>query len=152
MQVFRIAKTAHINDLSGAGARLNGGRWNRPGIGLLYTSPTRALATVEFLVHVPASVLPRNLSIATLQIPDPVVPEEIPATDLPKNWRQHPAPPALAEMGSAWALSNRTLLLRAPSAVVEHEFNVLINPAHPDMRQVNIAIVQPYLFDARLTR
>lgn len=47
MRLFRIAKTHYINDLSGAGARANGGRWNRVGVGLLYTSPSRALATVE---------------------------------------------------------------------------------------------------------
>ena len=45
MRLFRIAKTHYINDLSGAGARANGGRWNRVGVGLLYTSPSRALAT-----------------------------------------------------------------------------------------------------------
>ncbi len=152
MQVFRIAKTRHINDLSGTGARLNGGRWNHPGIGILYTSPTRALATVEFLVHVPAAMMPRNLGMVAIEIPDPIVPQETIATDLPENWRRHPAPPALAEIGSNWALSNNALLLRVPSAVVEHEYNILINPAHPDMRRVTIVDVQPYIFDNRLMR
>jgi RES domain-containing protein len=47
MRLFRIAKTQYINDLSGAGARANGGRWNRVGVGLVYTSPSRSLATVD---------------------------------------------------------------------------------------------------------
>ena len=43
MQVYRIAQKAFINDLSGEGARLFGGRWNRRGIPLLYTAESRSL-------------------------------------------------------------------------------------------------------------
>lgn len=70
MRVYRIAKTKYIHDLSGAGARIYGGRWNNKGVGLLYTSENRALATVEHLGHVPLSIVPNELSIATIQIPD----------------------------------------------------------------------------------
>ena len=150
MQVFRISKTRYIQDLTGTGSRLNGGRWNRPGIPVLYTSESRALATVEFLVHAAAGMLPRNLSIATLEIPDHLKPAEVSAGALPETWRQHPPPLPLVEMGSAWAQSRASLLLRVPSAVVEREFNTLVNPAHPDMNQVNIIDVRPYIFDVRL--
>ena len=152
MRVFRIAKARYIMDLSGAGARLNGGRWNHTGISIIYTSLSRALATVEYLVHVPRAILPRNLSIATVEIPDGIVPDGVKTADLPGNWRQYPPPPDLAEIGSNWALSNRSLLLQVPSVVVAHEYNILINPAHPDMRRVNIADVQPYVLDERLIR
>lgn len=47
MRVYRIAKTKYIRDLSGTGARIYGGRWNKKGLGILYTSENRALATVE---------------------------------------------------------------------------------------------------------
>jgi len=50
--LYRIAKTRHIYDLTGAGARLYGGRWNHKGIGMIYTSETRSLASLEFLVHI----------------------------------------------------------------------------------------------------
>lgn len=152
MRVFRIAKARYINDLSGAGARWNGGRWNNKGIGIIYTSLSRALATVEYLVHASMSILPRNLRIATLEIPNRNVPDVVDVTDLPAHWRQYPPPPELAEIGSNWALSNRTLLLQVPSVVVEHEYNILINPAHPEMREVNIVDVQPYRLDDRLMR
>ena len=36
MRLFRIAKTRYINDLSGTGARANGGRWNRVGAASLH--------------------------------------------------------------------------------------------------------------------
>ena len=111
-----------------------------------------ALATVEYLVHVPLSLVPRDLSIASLEIPDAISPEEILVTDLPANWRNYPAPPELAELGTKWASRNETLLLRVPSAVVEHEFNILINPSHPDMKHVMISHVEGYTFEKRLLR
>lgn len=139
MFVYRIAKKNHIRDLSGIGARLYGGRWNRKGIGIVYTSESRALSLVEFLVNVPFSILPNKLCIATVEIDDQIHPKEIPLGDLPKNWHKFPAPLELAEIGSKWAVSNESLALRVPSAVVPHEFNILINPSHPDMKHVPFA-------------
>ena len=152
MQVFRIAKTRSIRDLSGTGARVHGGRWNRKDIPVIYASENRSLATLEFLVHVPLSLLPNNLSIACLDIPNDIVAEQISIADLPKNWRDYPAPPELANLGSEWAIAMRSLLLRVPSAVVLDEFNILINPKHPDMNSVVISSVESYMFDRRLVR
>ena len=152
MRLFRIAKTHYINDLSGAGARANGGRWNRVGVGLLYTSPSRALATVEYLVHVPLARVPKNLSIAAIAVPDDAPSETITEEMLPNNWRQRPAPVELEDIGTCWIEERRSLLLRVPSAVVKGECNVLINPAHSDMKEVEIAAVEPYLLDERLVR
>ncbi len=152
MRVYRIAKTKYIRDLSGTGARIYGGRWNKKGVGILYTSENRALATVEYLVHMPPSIVPAELSIATIQIPDDISPKEILISDLPANWRNYPAPNELAELCTQWALSTETLLLRVPSAAVEGEFNILINPLHPDMNHVTISRVEAYRFDERLLR
>ena len=152
MRVYRIANTKYIRDLSGTGARMYGGRWNKKGVGILYTSENRALATVEYLVHVPSLSVPTELSIATIHIPDDISPKEIPISYLPANWRDYPAPEELAFLGTQWALSTETLLLRVPSAVVLGEFNMLINPSHPDMKHVTIFCVEAYRFDERLLR
>ena len=53
--MYRTAQTAHIKDLSGTVACLYGGRWNEKGVGVVYTSESRALAILEYLVHVPMS-------------------------------------------------------------------------------------------------
>jgi RES domain-containing protein len=152
VQVFRIAKTRSIRDLSGTGAKLHGGRWNRKDIPVIYASENRSLAALEFLVHVPLSLLPNNLNIACLEIPDDIVVEQISIADLPKNWRDYPAPPELADLGSEWVIAMRSLLLRVPSVVVLDEFNLLINPKHPDMNRVIISSVERYMFDRRLVR
>jgi len=152
VHVYRIAKTQYIDDLTGMGARLYGDRWNHKGIGIVYTAESRALATVEYLVHVPLSLVPHGVSMATLHIPDRIKPKTIVIMKLPANWRTYPPPPALADLGTQWALSQETLLLRVPSAVVAHEWNVLIKPLHSDMPHVTIRQVEPYQFDARVLR
>ena len=49
MVVFRIARKEYIQDLSGRGAELFGGRWNEKGIPALYTSSSLSLAALEIL-------------------------------------------------------------------------------------------------------
>jgi RES domain-containing protein len=68
MQVYGLAKANHPRDLSGIDARIAGGRWNVKGTALLYTAENRALATVEYLVHVPIAIIPGNLKMATLDV------------------------------------------------------------------------------------
>jgi RES domain-containing protein len=92
MIVYRIAKTRHIRDLSGIGAKLHGGKWNNKGTGIVYTSESRSLATVEYLVHVPISIIPGDLSIASIEIPDSIKPKNVLPGNLPKNRRDYPPP------------------------------------------------------------
>ena len=150
MFLYRISKRAHIKDLSGSGARLYGGRWNHRGVPLVYTSESRSLATVEFLVHVSLPNAPGDLSMATLEVPDNIAPKELVPSSLPKNWRDSPAPIELADLGTQWARSNTSLLLRVPSAVVEDEHNMLINPVHEDLSRVKLVKFLPCKLDKRL--
>lgn len=153
MRLFRIAKARHIEDLSGTGARRNGGRWNHKGTGMVYTSPNRALATVEYLVHVPLAFAPGNLAIALIEVPEDIAIDEVAVSDLPPNWRSYPPPPELPRIGTHWAQSpDRSLLLSVPSAVVEGETNILINPVHTDIRRIRIADIRSYTFDRRSIR
>lgn len=150
MELYRLSKTKHIRDFSGAGSRISGGRWNQRGTAVLYAAESQSLASMEYLVHVPMAVLPKNLSIAVIEIPDSASLDTVSMNDLPSGWRDYPAPPELAEIGTNWAAGNSELLLRVPSAVVRGEYNVLINPTHPDMRKVKILGVEAYAFDLRL--
>lgn len=152
MQAFRIAKTAQIRDLSGTGAMVYGGRWNQKNIPVIYTSENRSLATVEYLVHLPLSIIPKNVSIACFDIPGDIVLEQVPIAKLPKNWQAYPAPEELAQWGTEWALSKRSLLLRVPSVIVAGEFNILINPKHSDLIRVKISTIEKYSFDKRLVK
>ena len=109
MEVFRIARARYVADLAGTGTRLYGGRWNHQGVSLVYTSTTRALATVEFLAHVSIGLVPRDLGIAAIEIPDDILPDQVVVADLPRNWRQHPPPRELAQIGSDGRASQAVL-------------------------------------------
>lgn len=55
-----------------------------------------------------------------------------------------------AKLGDHWIESGASAVLRVRSAVVSVEHNYLLNPAHPEFRQVLIAETMPFLFDERL--
>jgi RES domain-containing protein len=95
---------------------------------------------------------PLDLSVATIFVPDDASVEQIGVRRLPRDWSRFPSPSRLADLGTDWARRNKSLLLRVPSAVVDDEFNVIINPAHPEMSAVRIRDVRPYAFDERLFR
>jgi RES domain-containing protein len=137
--------------LSGEGARLHGGRWNPPGVALVYTSASLSLAALEQLVHAdPADLLPSDLVAVEIRVPDRLRVEEVRVDSLPRDWARHPAPDTLASLGAAWVSSGRTALLRVPSAVVPTESNLLVNPAHPDAARLLVRSRSPFSFDPRL--
>lgn len=152
MLVYRITGTKHARDLSGSGARIYGGRWNHKGVGVVYTSESRSLATVEFLVHASIPDMPSNLSIASIEIPERIRPKNVLLSMLPAGWCDYPAPSELADIGTLWVLSNESLMLRVPSSVVGHESNILINPLHRDAKHIRIINVEAYRLDKRLVR
>jgi RES domain-containing protein len=149
MHGYRISNALYIKDLTGLGPKTYGGRWNYKGIPAIYTSETRALAALEFLVHVRTRTAD-NLKIATISVPAGIVPLEFRREILPKGWRDHPPPVKLAEMGTDWLKSLKSLLLRVPSAVIPNEFNLIINPMHKDMKLVKIDHVEDFIYDKRL--
>lgn len=150
IKLYRISTSEHIDDLSGTGARIFGGRWNHPGYPVIYTSSSRSLAALEFLVHVPMALAPENLSIAEINIQKNIERKSVKEGLLPSNWREYPAPEQLADVGTNWIKSKSTLLLDIPSAVVDKEVNTLINPLHPDMRFVKLVKVEKFSFNSRL--
>jgi RES domain-containing protein len=152
MILFRIANIKFINDLSGIGARVNGGRWNHKGTGVIYTSQSRALATLEYLVHatMPA-VIPDDVSIIKINIPDKIIPLQIKKNTLPNNWQNTPSLLALKNIGTKWILSNKSLLLQVPSAIIDEEFNIIINPEHPDIKFVKLSRPETFILDKRLS-
>ncbi|MBL4772452.1 MAG: RES family NAD+ phosphorylase [Alcanivoracaceae bacterium] len=152
MKVYRIAKYKYIHDLSGEGARIYGGRWNNKGINMLYTASNRSLATVEYLVHLPIALVPEDIYIVEIIVPDESKVKEWTIKDLPRDWSNYPAPFSLATIGDKWVNTNQTLLLKVPSSVVKGEYNILINPKHKLFNKVKINSFESYDYDNRLLK
>jgi RES domain-containing protein len=146
MEVYRIVKTQFAGDLSEERARLIAGRWNHPGTPCIYTAATHALSLLEYSAHVSLHIKPRSLSFVSLQLPDDAI-EEIEIGSLPRNWREFPHTSRTRDFGNALLLPAGSLVLRFPSAIFPHEFNYLINPAHPRIKEVSIVSVNDYKYD-----
>ncbi|MDT0648324.1 RES domain-containing protein [Zunongwangia sp. F260] len=151
MIVYRITKKKWIKDLSGTGAKLTGGRWNPKGYPLIYCAATSSLAILEKLVHVDFDLLPDDLYIAELEIPNESI-QKLKLTDLPKNWNKYPAPDKLKMFGKNWIEQNKHLILEVSSAVNPNEMNYLINVNHPDAGKIKIRKTYPFEIDVRLIK
>jgi RES domain-containing protein len=146
--------TYQADDLSGKGAEATGGRWNAKGTPVVYASETRALAGMETLVHLNASGLPLNRYLVAIEVSDATwsAAEKLEASALPVGWDAEPPGLVSIAAGMAWLKSNRSALLVVPSVIVPEEFNVLINPGHPDSRSITATKVRRWLYDPRLKR
>jgi len=150
MIVFRISKGMYAHDLSGRGAEKAGGRWNSRGIPVLYTSQSRALATLELAVHMSFGYLPKDYKLTSIELPDQYGLREIAEEDLPEDWKQYPFSGITQKIGNEWIRQVDDLILKVPSVVVQEEFNFLVNPLHPDFKYVKIKEVKTFEFDLRL--
>ncbi len=144
LKLFRLGSQDHPT-WDGAGAARHGGRWNPPGVAVIYASGSQSLAMLERLVQ------RRNLGRTILV--EASVPAGLEIEDWlerpPENWRALASPEAVVA-GSAWLAARRTALLRVPSALVPREANYLVNPAHPDAGRIAVGTPEPLTWDLRL--
>jgi RES domain-containing protein len=151
MRVWRIVpKRRYSQAFTGEGARLYGGRWNPPGIRVVYTSATLSLAALEYFVHVSKETRPDDLVSISLEIPKNVSMEHLSESKLPSNWRVYPAMDELKEIGRKWIKNAGTAVLVVPSAVIPQELNYLINPDHSDFKKMKISKPAPFNLDERM--
>ena len=152
MFVYRIAKKTYINDLSGVGAGMYGGRWNPIGINMIYTSGSIALATLEYLVHNFHLLSTAEICLAKIEIGKPSSMLEIENSDLPLGWnRQMYLQIATQQIGKDFYLKENNYILKVPSAVVPGEFNLLLNPQHKHHAHTNVVeVIDPFVFDQRI--
>lgn len=148
MRVWRLAPSLHP-PLSGEGARLVGGRWNSPGTPLVYTSAYLSLAVLEILVHFDVQRLPTNLIAYEIEFPDDAR-EILDPETLGADWATETFHRQTRTIGDRWIADGGSLALLVPSAIIPAEWNVLLNPQHPDASQLRIVNREPFRFDPRL--
>ena len=150
MRVYRITKSQYARDVSGTGAYLNGGRWNFPGIYVLYTAENVALAILETLAHIRKEIIPQDFMLVTLEIPQNAIVYLEDYITLPKQWNELPPYNTFTMSICAESVFQENLVLRVPSAITQKDFNYLINPLHPDIQSVKVITHEVFEFDKRL--
>jgi RES domain-containing protein len=126
------------------------GRWNEEGTRLVYASDSRALAALEYVAHLQDGQDETDLIAIAGALPDRVSLERVGVEDLPPGWDGPEHPRELRRLGSAWVSSSRTAVLSVPSALIPGERNLLLNPAHPEARQLTVQAMEPFRLDPRL--
>lgn len=152
MEIFRLAREKYCSPLSGKGAAFYGGRWNSPGVELIYCAQNRSLAMAEVAVHFSLASIPSDYFMMTIWVPDAIPVEPLHPKHLPVDWNIFPPPHALRIIGDQFVRKGENLLLQVPSAVTPGDHNILINPAHPAFEEVRVLRTEPFAFDRRLFR
>ncbi len=147
MIIYRLTTGKYVNDISGEGARLNGGRWNPVGIAALYGSQHISLCILEILARANKNTSPDSYTLISLEISDQSI-IEIQLKKLKADWQidleyTH-------WIGEEFLKGNQSLTLKVPSAIVPQEYNYLINPRHAAFENVKVIKAELLELDKRL--
>ena len=150
MEVFRLTRQQFANTLSGMGAALKGARWNSVGVEMIYTSANRSLAMAEVAVHFTMATLPKDYMMVTIDIPNAIKIKKTDTKKLPTKWNAFPHIISTQKIGDQFIYENKYAVMQVPSAVTQGDFNLLINPYHPDFSKIKISSIEKFPFDNRI--
>lgn len=151
MRVWRLCGARHSEAaFSGQGGLYAGRRWNEKGHLIVYTASSRALAAVEYFVNLEPNQAPADLLMTEADVPDSLV-LKLEMAELPKDWftlnnRE------CRRIGTEWLRSRRSAALVVPSVPIRGDWNVILNPTHPDFRRIRQIAATPFFYDVRMFR
>jgi len=151
MFVYRISQTKYANSLTASGID---GRWNPLHQKMIYTAGSVALACLENLAHRSGTSLAAgNFSLTIIELDDGLKIEEVNIEDLEAanpNWQNVDHYPSTPKLGNDWLNAGSSAILKVPSAIIDLEYNFLLNPNHASFTGIKIVRVDRFSFDARL--
>jgi RES domain-containing protein len=157
MIAWRIAHAQHLDAvLSGEGARRYGGRWNEKGTAVIYLSSHLGLAALERFVHaVPGQEI--ALHAIAIEIQSDLVEHASRPAPLPTDWRSGEPSADTMHWGTEWVRSLTSAVALVPSALLplscfeqSREFNLMLNPEHPELKRIRVLERSPFSFDSRM--
>lgn len=148
MEIYRISREKYADKLSASG-RAN--RWNYENEYVVYASSSRSLGALELVVHRNAIMEGLLYKVMVIDVPDEdEIIGSIPPKILTKNWKSLENMAVTQKYGSDWYLNKRSLVLRVPSAIIEQEYNYILNTIHSDFDKISIKHVEDFVWDKRL--
>ena len=149
MIVFRLAAKEYINDFSGTGARLYGGRWNPVGSPGIYTSEHISLALLEKYVHAKSKENMERVALLRIEIDENKVPVfHTDEQQLKKFWYQDIS---YSQWLGGQILSDLSIAaFSVPSAIVPTERNIILNPAAEKFHLLKFLEPVGFITDFRL--
>ena len=152
MHFWRICRRRYAADAAtGKGGRWYGGRWNSRGVRVVYTSTSLALAALETFVNLEPNLQPRDLVSIEGEMSEELEMGRPDQKTLARDWHKT-RDESLLRFGDEWIRAGQTVALLVPSAAIRGEWNVLLNPVHPDFQKVKLGEPVPFHFDTRMFR
>jgi RES domain-containing protein len=150
MRVFRIGLARYLRTrkeaFSGRGGVVSSGRWHTQGHPIVYTAQSLSLAALEILVHLKETRDVRPFVSYAADIPDDLI---LKPDAYPTRWKSRIE--MSRAIGDTWLAAKAAPALRVPTILAPGEWNVLLNPVHPQFSLSWIeAGPERFTFDARL--
>jgi RES domain-containing protein len=147
--VWRISNHTELN---GLGGEKWDGRWHTaaPGKRILYLSEHPAISLLETIANLRGNpkLFPETYQLLKVNVTDGVSENAIVPGLLLENWRD--TPDETRKIGDRWLAKRESALLAVPSVPVPESTNYLLNPLHPDARNVTIEWTKRIAYDRRL--
>jgi len=144
-------RISNHHTLDGNGGKKSGARWHSVGSRIVYLADSPMAAIVETLVHldIDREDTPQFYNLLRVSVSEglPILSLDPPVGD---GWKQDLF--LTRRIGDAWLASLKAAIGRVPSVIAPHTWNYLLNPEHPDAKQVQIVEVITERFDNRLFR
>lgn len=147
MIVYRFAKEKFSSDISGEGAKIWGGRWNSPGLAVLYSSCSISLSLLELLIYQASYEEIMINRLMRIEVPDSLI-QTLSVDSLKGKWQNDIDYSRF--IGNEFLQACKSLLLKVPSAIIPDEYNILINPRHSAFGKVSLISSSVFEFDTRL--
>jgi len=153
-RISRETEGYTADDASGKGAASAGGRWNRHGTSVVYCAANIGVACLETLVKLDPDQPADNRYLTRYDIPESLWNQalQFSASSAPVGWDATPPGKTSRDLGEQWIAESRSAILLVPSVIIPEEYNVLINPNHADMSQIETTKLRKWIYDFRLVR
>ena len=147
MIVYRLSHAKYATSLNSSGAA---NRWNRAFQFVIYCSENISLCALELLAHTNGIRPAGEFKIMEIEILNPVGVKSIDTKELPENWQQLHSYSQTQLIGSDWYESKSSLCIKIPSAIIQSEYNYMINTQHPHfLKKVILKATRDFFWDNR---
>ncbi len=104
---------------------------------------------LEILVHSNIGRIPTTHCYVTADVPEGLTVEYRDDSNLPDGWNSENSTVA-RDFGDLWLKESRSAILIVPSVIAKLDKNALVNPVHPESKQLIVSEPQKIIWDKRL--